>query len=434
MVCSLESGRMAVMARLLAAGSFSPIITEDVSQEKLAAQYIHRELREADEANLLDEEDMNVFGLKPMADPLYLVCCNACKKPVKASQYAAHAELCKSLNPTEESFLELDGGAGQKKPPRKERKKSLIAYANQATMAGEQERFESMDADDTAASEPCLDEQIGAACSFTEIKRNSACVDVGHVVDGSGVSHGNTDLSAGVMPPPKRSKLRIAADRPSPADGPETAYGVNKTMCITSQRAYTCAGYPKGSIEGSERPYDHLAAHQKPGQDHECSLSTNGVPVPLATKMYYSQRNHRLRSAISHLYFAASNEGHCSDMVSPKVLQGNMVPQASSPKNFSHEQMDNQPEKKRDTHFLPSMQNPDKVLVQSSEVFLGKSEGCPPAMNFSNQVHVNNVLRPHAAPVGTIKSKYLSKPYSFASNSGTPLGTIQQPNGSVSVT
>ncbi|XP_059592793.1 uncharacterized protein LOC100855402 isoform X4 [Vitis vinifera] len=346
------------------------------------------------------------------------VCCNACKKPVKASQYAAHAELCKSLNPTEESFLELDGGAGQKKPPRKERKKSLIAYANQATMAGEQERFESMDADDTAASEPCLDEQIGAACSFTEIKRNSACVDVGHVVDGSGVSHGNTDLSAGVMPPPKRSKLRIATDRPSPADGPETAYGVNKTMCITSQRAYTCAGYPKGSIEGSERPYDHLAAHQKPGQDHECSLSTNGVPVPLATKMYYSQRNHRLRSAISHLYFAASNEGHCSDMVSPKVLQGNMVPQASSPKNFSHEQMDNQPEKKRDTHFLPSMQNPDKVLVQSSEVFLGKSEGCPPAMNFSNQVHVNNVLRPHAAPVGTIKSKYLSKPYSFASNSG----------------
>lgn len=36
---------------------------------------------------------------------------------------------------------------------------------------------------------------------------NSACVDVAHVADGSGVSHGNTDLSAGVMPPPKRSKL-----------------------------------------------------------------------------------------------------------------------------------------------------------------------------------------------------------------------------------
>ena len=32
-------------------------------------------------------------------------------------------------------------------------------------------------------------------------------MDVAHVVDGSGVSHGNTDHSAGVMPPPKRSKL-----------------------------------------------------------------------------------------------------------------------------------------------------------------------------------------------------------------------------------
>lgn len=63
------------------------------------------------------------------------------------------------------------------------------------------------------------------------------------------------------------------------------------------------------------------------------------------------------------------------------------------------------------------MQNPGQALVQSSEVFLGKSEG-PPAMNFSNQVHVNNVLRPHAGPVGTMRSKYLSKPYSFAGNSG----------------
>lgn len=37
-------------------------------------------------------------------------------------------------------------------------------------MAGEQERFESRDADETAASESCLDEQIRVACSLTEIK------------------------------------------------------------------------------------------------------------------------------------------------------------------------------------------------------------------------------------------------------------------------
>ncbi|KAL3577600.1 hypothetical protein D5086_019104 [Populus alba] len=92
MVCSIGNGRMAVMARLLAAGSLLQNNAEEVSQQKLATQYICRELHEADEPNLLDEEDMHVFGLMPMTDPLDLVCCNACKKPVKASQYAAHAE------------------------------------------------------------------------------------------------------------------------------------------------------------------------------------------------------------------------------------------------------------------------------------------------------------------------------------------------------
>ncbi|XP_065624621.1 uncharacterized protein LOC136061358 isoform X2 [Quercus suber] len=57
MVCSLGgSGRMAVMARVLAAGSYSQNMAEEVGHLKLAAQYICRELREADEANLLDEE------------------------------------------------------------------------------------------------------------------------------------------------------------------------------------------------------------------------------------------------------------------------------------------------------------------------------------------------------------------------------------------
>lgn len=75
-------------------------------------------------------------------------------------------------------------------------------------------------------------------------------------------------------------------------------------------------------------------------------LTKSGAPVPLATKVYYSQRNHRFRSAISHLYFAASNEEHSSDLVRLKVLQGNMAPQLSLPKNFSHEQMDSQLEKR----------------------------------------------------------------------------------------
>ncbi|XLU93545.1 hypothetical protein S245_007897, partial [Arachis hypogaea] len=57
MVCSLGIGRMEVMARFLA-GSFSQTIADDFGRS--AAEYICRELREADEVNLLDEE--GVFG------------------------------------------------------------------------------------------------------------------------------------------------------------------------------------------------------------------------------------------------------------------------------------------------------------------------------------------------------------------------------------
>lgn len=58
MVCSLGSGRMAVMAKLLAAKSFSQSKAGriEVGHQKLAAKLICKELNEADEANLLDEE------------------------------------------------------------------------------------------------------------------------------------------------------------------------------------------------------------------------------------------------------------------------------------------------------------------------------------------------------------------------------------------
>ncbi|PWA43716.1 hypothetical protein CTI12_AA422870 [Artemisia annua] len=98
MVCSLGSGQMTT---LLEGRNTSQIMADDVGRWKLAAQYIQRELIEADEVNLLDEEDMHVFGLRPMMDPLILVCCNSCKKPVKVSQYATHEApylICVELN------------------------------------------------------------------------------------------------------------------------------------------------------------------------------------------------------------------------------------------------------------------------------------------------------------------------------------------------
>ncbi|GMP76772.1 hypothetical protein CsSME_00033309 [Camellia sinensis var. sinensis] len=267
MVCSLGSGRMEAMARLLAAGSFSQTIAEEVGNQKLAAQYIQRELREADDANLLDEEDMHVFDLKPMTDSLHLVRCNACKKPIKASQYAAHAELCKSLSPAEEIVAELDGGTGHKKPPRKERKKLLTAYAT--TLGGEQGRFESAEANDVATLEFHLDGQNQLTSSLSMETKHGA-----FITGGSGVSPGNTDYSAGAMPPPaKRSKMMESEGLPM-LDHLETASGVAKSLCISTQEARTCGGFPKESSGRSEKTFDCVVGNQKPSQVHDrCVLS-----------------------------------------------------------------------------------------------------------------------------------------------------------------
>lgn len=420
---------MAAMARLLAAESVSQTIAEDVGHQKLAAQYIHRELREADEANFLDEEDMLVFDSKPMTDPLNLVCCNACKKPLKASQYAAHAELCKSLSFAEEIVLEHDGGIGHKKPPRKERKKLLTAYANQVILVGERERFETVGGHDTAALSSHLHEQMQLIYSFpTEAKADSLCVDGPLRMDGSGISTGYADNLAGAMPPPtKRSKL-IAAESLLISDHLETANGVNKSLCISTQEAFTCGEYPNGSSAGSGKTCDHVVRYQMPKKVHDCYLLTREFPAPFATKIYYSQKSHRLRSAISNLYKASTNE-HCSELLASKGVKGlqenALLSRTTSSRNIFHEEFDYHLEK-RETRLLPSVQTPNQTLAQSSEVCLDKSGGCP-------SFPLNNVLGPHRPPVGMLRTNYLSNPYSFTGNSEKPLVTMQLPKGSVPV-
>ncbi|XP_021635667.2 uncharacterized protein LOC110631937 isoform X2 [Hevea brasiliensis] len=417
MVCSIGSGRMAVLARLLAAGNLSQTLGEELAQQKLATQCIYRELHEADEANLLDEEDMHVFGLKPMTDPLDLVCCNACKKPVKTSQYAAHAELCRSLNSAEDSALELDGSVGHRKPPRKERKKLLTAYLNQATPVAEQERSVSIDLTYTAALESQLDGQPGRSSSFSmDTKRNPACVDMAFTVDGKGESPEHTGYSACVMPPPtKRSKL-VSSQHLLLSNDPEAASGLTK---ITSaQDSFAFRDFQIQSTLGSDMPNDCGVVSKFPGQANQKFLLTKAikpdVPIPLATKIYYSQRNTRLRSAVAHMYHAASAKVINSNVVSPEVSNENIMQlQASSHKDCSHEQVDNFLNKKRE----PSACKPDQILAQSSELCLDKSGGCIPAISFSNPLPVDNILRPQTASVGLLRSKYLSEPYSFAGNS-----------------
>ncbi|KAG8658788.1 hypothetical protein MANES_03G190800v8 [Manihot esculenta] len=416
MVCSIGSGRMAVMARLLAAGSLSQTIGEELGQQKLATQCIYRELHEADEANLLDEEDMHVFGLEPMTDPLDLVCCNACKKPVKTSQYAAHAELCRSLNSTEETTLELDGSVGHRKPPRKERKKLLTAYINQATPVAEQERYVPIDADDRAALESQLDGQPGRSSSFSvDKKRNPACADVAFMVDGKGESPEHTGYSACVMPPPtKRSKL-VSSQHLLLSNDPEAASGLTKVM--SAQDSLAIRDFQIQSTLCSNMPNECGVVSKFPGKANKKFL-TKDIPVPLATKIYYSQRNTRLRLAVARMYHSASAKGINSNVVSPEVSQETIIQlQASSCKGNSLVQVDNSLSKKKE----PSACKPDQILAQSSELCLNNSGGCMPATSFSNPLPVNNILRPQTAPLGLLRSKYLSEPYSFTGNSGSLL-------------
>ncbi|KAG8370054.1 hypothetical protein BUALT_Bualt14G0077700 [Buddleja alternifolia] len=364
MVHSIGIGRMATLARLLDAGSVSQNVTEEVGYQKLASEYIRRQLQDADEANLLDEADMHIFGLRPMTDPLDLVCCNACKKPIRASKYTAHAELCKSLR--EELILELDSPAVNKKPPRKERKKLPIARTNKATPLGEPKYFKPLASDYISASESYMNEQ-NHMTPFAEAKQNRH-LDATHKMNGSGVSPYSTDCSGDVTLHSPKPPKRTAAENPS---NPGT-----KNLCTS----------------GEVLPY---------------------APAPLASKIYYSQRNHNLRRAIRHMFYEEWKESS-TEVSKLEALQVNAVPtQTPSPSIFHQEQVANQ---QRDDQVLHLPQT-------SSNFHVDKSGGFVPSMNVASHLPVNNTLGPH----------YMSNSYSFAGKSGNSLGAVQQGSGSVPV-
>lgn len=401
---------MAALARLLAAGSVSQTVAEDVDRQKLTAKYLHRELREADEANLLDEEDMHVFGLKPMADPLYLVCCNACKKPIKSSHYAAHSELCKSLNYKEETVSEVDSASGQKKLPRKDRKKLLIAQANQTTAVQEQEKFESLGSDIITVPESHFNEEL-QMISLAE-KRNTQCANETPRMNSLKVNPVNMERSETVIPSPTKRVKRTVVENQSCPDAK-----------IMSAEVLQCREIPTRASGGSEKISKGALRNQTSDQIYE-SLATKAisdVPAPLATKMYYSQRNHYLRSVISHMYYAESRN-------SEELRVNSEQTQPSSPSYLYHGQVENQQREERSLHLGQTL---DQIPAGNSELYLGKSQGFVPATNISSPFPVNNTLEPHTS-IGNI-SNYIPNSYSFASRTGTPIGTMQQANGSVPV-
>ncbi|CAJ2676846.1 uncharacterized protein LOC123917753 isoform X1 [Trifolium pratense] len=412
---------MEVMARLLTAGSFSQTAADDSARQKSAAEYIYRQLREADEANLLSEEDMHVYGERPMTDPLKLVCCNNCKKPVKDSQFAAHTELCRSLKLTEQTCLELDGNTGHQKPPRKQRKKLSNSCAT--TSVAERRSSEFVGNVDTAMSQSHLNGQIrGTPCS-TKVK------DAASKLDDTGINCGNRVLQASVMhPPTKRHKL-TASTHLDVLEGHRTESGVTKTVSLTD--GITGKDLVEKTVSEHGDP-----VHQNVGQVHmqQQHVMTNDFPAPLATKIYYSQRTNRLRAAIRHMYFENLSEELCTDGAGQKTSShGEMVAlQDSSQEDPSFEQMNNVPNKESHSAMTYSTQKSDHILAKSSEVCLLKAGGAPSG-GLSNQFILDNVPRSAATNVGLTKGNFLPKAYSFASNTGNPLGTMQQTNGSVPV-
>ncbi|KAL0283298.1 UNVERIFIED_CONTAM: hypothetical protein Sradi_7234300 [Sesamum radiatum] len=161
----------------------------------------------------------------------------------------------------------------------------------------------------------------------------------------------------------------------------------------------------------ASKPLKRTAAESpsNPGTKNFCKPAADILPyapAPLATKVYYSQRNHHLRRAISYMFFEEPSKESSSEVSNLEILQVNAVPQqTSSPSNCYHEQVANQ---QRDDHFSHLAQTPDQILAARSDFFVGQSEGFVPSMNMASQHPVNNTLGPH----------YMSNSYSFAGKAG----------------
>ncbi|KAH9287938.1 hypothetical protein KI387_032055, partial [Taxus chinensis] len=400
---------------------------EEASHEKLAAQTIQKEMNEADEANLLEEEDMHVFDWKPLTDPLHLVSCKTCKKPIKASQYAAHAERCKSIIASDDTGLELDGGTGHKRPPRKARKRVQTAHENQAMAAGDQEMSESFDGDDTGASESVNvdDSHTGIASSLgREVKKSSMLFDGGLIVDGPGIGPGSATYSEGAMSPSKRAKL-LPVQSSLTSEELDSVCGVTTDSGICCQGPLTCKFHSESSkreVKGRRQVYDTLL------EEHNAKLvrghEPKDIPAPLATKIYYPRQNQRLRAVLGHLYRESLTKENSNESSIPKSLAGDTGVQSGSKKILSpdndlpDQQKDFMGQKKKELLTIPSMRKSEQMLPPTSEIGRAISNGHPSHMNFQNQYHENKFTRSQlpmeAGSAGIMRNRFLQTPYTFS--------------------
>ncbi|CAN0855940.1 hypothetical protein LINGRAHAP2_LOCUS6375 [Linum grandiflorum] len=316
-------------------------------------------------------------------------------------------ELCRSLKYVGQIAVG-DGGIKNRKPQKKERKKSLIANSNQVTTAVGQGRYESLNVHNVSKSETRLGKQpVVSSSPYSHITGESLCVNV---------ASKHTDPSLfGIPPPTKRSKVSSSRHPSLGDDELDKPSGLKKfTSCwVKDFQPQSSSG------TGTKLPNYNAVVSKCDGRNNNIGLVKKDFPIPLATKIYYSQRsNHRLRSAVAQMYYASSNEGISCDM-SPDVSHiRNQLKQST--------QMDEHVDEITDKEGDHSRFTPGQICE-------AEYEGCLEDTNMSTQFPVSNLLVPQTPPIGLLGSKYLSNPYSLGGNSGKSIGTLQQQNGSVHV-
>lgn len=214
MVCMSGHFKMASVLKLVMMENHT--MPDEAINEKSSSHILQKQLLGAHEPNLLDEDDMHIFGSKPMADPLELVHCNTCTKPIKASEYAPHAERCSSGKVNPNVSMGVYDDADPKNPPKKGRKIKLSSNGNQK--------------------------------EHTKVEAKSQSQNRNTVNDFE-LNNGNATKPLDCTADPR---LKIFADNAASTNAPESCF--------------------------------------------------RDVPAPLATKIYHSQGNYRLRLELGQLY------------------------------------------------------------------------------------------------------------------------------------
>eukprot|EP00252_Welwitschia_mirabilis_P018265 TRINITY_DN4058_c0_g1_i2.p1 TRINITY_DN4058_c0_g1~~TRINITY_DN4058_c0_g1_i2.p1 ORF type:complete len:460 (+),score=118.05 TRINITY_DN4058_c0_g1_i2:588-1967(+) len=444
-------GRIVAMERLLSSNSAIDHFSDIPPQDKLMTQFIQRELNEADEMNLLDEEDMHVFDRKPLQDPLQLVLCNTCRKPVKASQYVGHAERCKAMFSPDENMMEFDGGTGPKRPNRKARK--LVQSIHDTVNGRDKAMFECLDDDSTASESANFDEaQAGiVSSSSTELKKALTSMDDSLIVDGSRSGTGSTSVSELPISPSKRAKL-VSSQSSLTTEEHDNVCGVitESGPCQAPLSCHLHSHSSKCSVKGQSQSLDplveeHNSRESKINQYEQESkeIYHADIPLPLATKIYYPRQNLRLRAVVGHLFRESLTRENAHDLSASRCIPGDSDVQSTITHGAlpESETSDLQKEffnhKKKEALTACSMRNLEHIPSATTETCQTTSARQQPHMKFPSQYHDNRVSVPHLAidpgTAGTMRNRFLQTQYNFPPAAGSAVGSMQQATGIVPV-